>query len=95
MYSTSSGVVIFDLGPLFQGHTRIATLKSVDNSLIIVPRVLGCETKLLVIMGWESSDKVRFDFWSLLKGHMRMATLKSAYNLFIIGPRSLQCQNNL
>ena len=38
----SSGVVGFDLGPLLQGQTRIAKLKSADNSLIIGPRGLGC-----------------------------------------------------
>ena len=31
------GVVRFDLGPLLQGRTRIAKLKSVYNSLIIGP----------------------------------------------------------
>ena len=31
----SSGVVGFDLGPLLQGQTRIAKLKSAYNSLII------------------------------------------------------------
>ena len=31
----SFGVVIFDLGPLLQGQTRIAKLKSGCNSLII------------------------------------------------------------
>ena len=31
----SFGVVRFDLGPLLQGQTRIAKLKSVYNSLII------------------------------------------------------------
>ena len=31
-------VVRFDLGPLFQGHMRIAKLKSAYNSLIIGPR---------------------------------------------------------
>ena len=30
----SFGVVRFDLGPLVQGHTRIAKLKSAYNSLI-------------------------------------------------------------
>ena len=34
----SSGVVGFDLGPLIQGQTRIAKLKSAYNSLIIGPR---------------------------------------------------------
>ena len=36
----SSDVVKFDLGPLFQGQTRIAKLKSAYNSLIIGPRGL-------------------------------------------------------
>ena len=31
----SSGVVAFDLGPILQGQTRIAKLKSTYNSLII------------------------------------------------------------
>ena len=37
----SSGVVRFDLRPLFQGQTRIAKVKSAYNSLIIGPRHLG------------------------------------------------------
>ena len=37
----SSGVVGFDLGPLCQGQTRIAKLKSAYNSLIIGHRGLG------------------------------------------------------
>ena len=37
----SVGVVGFDLGPLLQGQTRIAKLKSANNSLIIGPRGLG------------------------------------------------------
>ena len=36
----SSGVVGFDLGPLLQGETRTAKLKSACNSLIIGPRGL-------------------------------------------------------
>ena len=35
------GVVRFDLGPLLQGQTRIAKLKSAYDSLIIGPRGLG------------------------------------------------------
>ena len=35
------GVVGFDLGPLRQGQTRIAKLKSTYNSLIVGPRGLG------------------------------------------------------
>ena len=37
----SFGLVRFDLGPLVQGQTRIAKLKSAYNSLIIGPRSLG------------------------------------------------------
>ena len=35
------GEVGFDLGPLLQGQTSIAKLKSAYNSLIIGPRGLG------------------------------------------------------
>ena len=42
----SSDVVRFDLGPPFQGQTRIAKLKSAYNSLNIDPRGLQCETYL-------------------------------------------------
>ena len=37
----SSGVVGFDLGPLLEGQTRIAKVKSAYNSLIIDPRLSG------------------------------------------------------
>ena len=37
----SFGVVGFDLGPLLQGQTRVAKLKSAYNVLIIGPRDLG------------------------------------------------------
>ena len=37
----SFGVVRFDLGPLLQGQTRIAKLKSANNSLIIGHKGLG------------------------------------------------------
>ena len=37
----SFGVVGFYLGPLLQGQTRIAKLKSAYNLLIIGPRGLG------------------------------------------------------
>ena len=36
-----SGVVGLDLGPLIQGQTTTAKLKSAYNSLIIGPRGLG------------------------------------------------------
>ena len=42
----SSDVVRFDLGPLLQGQTRIAKLKSAYNSLIIGPGGLQCGTNL-------------------------------------------------
>ena len=42
----SSDVVRFDLGPLLQGQTRIAQLKSDYNLLIIGPSGLQCETIL-------------------------------------------------
>ena len=37
-------VVRFDLGPLLQGEMRIAKIKSVYSSLILVPRGLLCHT---------------------------------------------------
>ena len=40
----SSDVVRYDLGSLLQGQTRIAKLKSANNSLIIGPRGLPCDT---------------------------------------------------
>ena len=42
----SFGVVRFDLGPLLQGQTSIANLKSAYNSLIIGPRGLGWYTNI-------------------------------------------------
>ena len=47
----SSGVVGFDLGPLLQGQTKIAKLKSAYNSLIIGPTGLQCKTKSYEILG--------------------------------------------
>ena len=44
MGDQSSDVVQFDLGPLLQGQTRTAKFKSANNSLIIDPRGLQCET---------------------------------------------------
>ena len=48
----SFDVIRFDLGPLFQGQTRLAKLKSAYNLLFVGPRGLQCETNLLEIMGW-------------------------------------------
>ena len=93
--SISFDVVRFDLGPLLQGQTRIAKLKSAYNSLILGPRGLQCETNLWEIIGWESFDVVRFDLEPLLQGQTRIAKVKSAYNSLIIGPRCLQCETNL
>ena len=90
----SCGVVGFDLGPLVQGQTRIAKLKSAYNSLIIGPRGLQYQTNLWEIMGWKSSDVVRFDLGPLLQGQTRIAKVKSAYNSLIIGPRGVQYENN-
>ena len=42
----SCDVVGFDLGPLLQGQTGIAKLKSAYNSLIICHRRLGWKTNL-------------------------------------------------
>ena len=44
MCGESSGVVGFNLGPILQGQTRIAKLKSTYNSLIIGRRALGWYT---------------------------------------------------
>ena len=41
MCCKSSDVDRFDLGPLLQGATNIAKLKSANNSLIIGPRGMG------------------------------------------------------
>ena len=51
MGKESSGVVGFDLGPLLQGQTRIAKLKTAYNSLIIDPRGLQCEINTYKILG--------------------------------------------
>ena len=85
----SYGVVGFDLGPLLQGQTRIAKLKSAYNSLIIGPRGSGWETNLQEIMDWESFGVVWFDLGSLIQCQTKRAKLKSAYNSLIIGPRGL------
>ena len=90
----SSDVVRFDLGPLLQGHIRIAKLKSAYCSLIIGPRCLQCKSNLWEIIGYKSSDVVRFDLEPLLQGQTRIAKHKSVYNSLIIGPTGLQCETN-
>ena len=47
----SSGVVGFDLGPLLQGQTMIAKLKTTYSSLIIGPRGLQYDTNSYEILG--------------------------------------------
>ena len=42
----SFDVVGFNLGPLLQGQMRIAKLKSANNSFVIGPTGLQCETNL-------------------------------------------------
>ena len=42
----SSDVVRFDLGPVLQGQTRRAKVKSAYNSIIIGPIGLQCENNL-------------------------------------------------
>ena len=64
----SSGVVGFDLGPLFQGQMRIGKLRSAYKSLIIGPTGLGWYTNMYEIMGWESSGVLGFDLGPLLQG---------------------------
>ena len=61
MGQESFDIVRFDLGPLLQGQTRIATLKSAYISLIIGHTGLGWQTNLQEIMGRESFYVVRFD----------------------------------
>ena len=47
----SFGMVVFDLGPLLQGQTRITKLKSAYISLTIDPTGLQCETNSYEILG--------------------------------------------
>ena len=47
----SFGVVGIDLGPLLQGQTRIAKLKSAYNLLVIDPRGLHYKTNSYKILG--------------------------------------------
>ena len=58
----SFGVVRFDHGPLLQGQTRIAKLKSAYSSLIIGPRGLGLYTivrLLSVLEVWDGKPTYR------------------------------------
>ena len=81
-------MVRFDLGPLVQGQTAVAKLKSAHISLIIGPRGLGYESNLQENMCWEPFDVVRFDLGALVQGQMTMPKLKSVYISLIFGPSS-------
>ena len=63
------------LGPLLQGQTRIAKLKSAYNSLIVGPRGLQCQTNLQEIMSCKFSDVVIFDLGPLHRGQKRIVKL--------------------
>ena len=91
----SFGMVRFDLGPLLQGQTRIAKLKSAYNLLIISPRGLGRYTNIQEVMAWESFGVVGFNLGPLLQGQTKIAKLKSAYNLLIISPSGLGWYTNM
>ena len=54
----------------------VAKQKNAHKSLIIDPTVLGFQTKLQKIMGWEYSTEVRFDIQPLLQGQQGYANLK-------------------
>ena len=58
--SEFSDVVIFDLGPILQGQTRIAKLKSAYNSLIFVLEVW--DGKLTNGKSWARNLMVWSDF---------------------------------
>ena len=53
MCCESSDVVRFDLGPLLQGQTRIAKVKSAYNSLVIGPR--GLDSKPIYRKPWAGN----------------------------------------
>ena len=72
----SSGVDGFDLGPLLQGQTRTAKLKSAYNSLIIGHR--DWDDKPTYRKSWAGNllVVVRFDLGPLLQGQTTIAKLK-------------------
>ena len=81
-------MVRFDLGPLVQGQTRIAKLKSAYNGLNLVLEVW--DGKPTYRKSWAGNLLVlRFDLGPLLQGQTRIAKVKSVYNLLIFGPRGL------
>ena len=82
-------VIRFDLGPLLQGQTRRAKLKSVCNSPIIGPRGNGMVHQPIGHHGLGNFWSGQIWSWTLLQGQTKIAKPKSAYNSLIIGPRGL------
>ena len=58
----SFAVVRFDLGPLVQGQTAVAKLKSAHISLIISPRGLECENYLFHIRPVRAGYNIHYTF---------------------------------
>ena len=85
----SFDVVRFDLGPLLQGHTRIAKLKLVITHLLLVVEVW--DGKPTYRKSWTGNLLVWTDLTlgPLLQGQTRIVKVKSAYNSLIIGSRHL------
>ena len=73
------GVVRFNLGPLLQGETRIAKLKSAYNCCYWSYR-FGMVNHLIGNHGLAIFGVDGFDLGSLLQGETRIAKLKNAYN---------------
>ena len=92
----SFDMVRSDLGPLLQGQTRIAKLKSafITRLLLVVEVWVGKSTYR---KSWPGNLLVWSDltFGPRLQGQMRIAKPKSAYNSLIIGPTGWQCETNL
>ena len=71
----SFGVVRFDLGPFLQSQMRKVKCKCPYDSLLIIPRDLGCETNIIKPRAGNLLV-VRFDLGALIQGQMRIAKLK-------------------
>ena len=85
----SFGVVRFNLGPLLQGQTRIAKLKTLITCLLLVLEVWdGIPTYR---KSWPRNLLVWSDLTLGLsfQGQMRIAKHINAYNWLIIGLRAL------
>ena len=85
----SSGVVGFDLGPLFKVKRGQSSLKVLITLLLLVLDVW--DGKPAYRKSWAGNLLVWSDLTlgPLLEGQMRIAKGKSAYNSLIIGPRGL------